>query len=76
MQYGAVFVGQYDGTAERIEGFGHPRAHDSADIEHVADRHRAPKMRQQVSRSVMMPWRSCRPPEKQDILACASRRTP
>ncbi len=41
MQDGAVFVGQHDGTAERIEGFGHPRAHDGADIEHLADSPRA-----------------------------------
>ncbi len=47
MQDSAVFVGQYDGTAERIEGFSHPRALDGADIEHLADRHRAPQMRQQ-----------------------------
>jgi hypothetical protein len=44
---GAVFVGQCNGTAERIEGFSHPLAHDGADIEHFADRHRPPQMREQ-----------------------------
>jgi hypothetical protein len=61
----AGFVNQHDGTAERIEGFGHPCTLDGADIEHVADRHRPPQMRQQQlakldSRSVMRPCRSFR----------------
>jgi hypothetical protein len=47
MKDGAVFVGQYDGTAERIQGFGHPLAHDGADIEHLADCDCPPQMRQQ-----------------------------
>jgi hypothetical protein len=47
MKDGAVFIGQKDSTAERIEGFGHPRAHDSADIEQVVDRYRPPQMREQ-----------------------------
>jgi hypothetical protein len=45
MQDGAVFVGQHDGTAERIKGFGHPRARDGADIVHLADHHRALSLR-------------------------------
>jgi hypothetical protein len=45
MENGAVFVGQHDSTAERIEGFGHPCTLDGADIEHVADHHRTPQMR-------------------------------
>src|SRR5215831_2804311 len=47
MEDSAVFVGQHDGTAERIESFGHPGALDGADIEHPADRDCATQMRQQ-----------------------------
>jgi hypothetical protein len=47
VQDSAAFVGQHDGAAEYIEGFGHARALDGADIEHFADRHGAPQMRQQ-----------------------------
>src|SRR6266481_7735189 len=47
MEDRAVFVGQDDGTTECVEGFGHPRACDGADIEYITDRHRAPQMRQQ-----------------------------
>jgi hypothetical protein len=42
-----MFVDQQDGTAERVEGFGHPLAHDGPNIEHIANRHRTPNMRQQ-----------------------------
>jgi hypothetical protein len=28
MQDGALFVGQHDGTAKRLEGFNHPRTRD------------------------------------------------
>jgi hypothetical protein len=48
MQDGAVFVGQHDGTSERIESFGHARTLDGADIEHLADRHCAAQVRQTV----------------------------
>jgi hypothetical protein len=47
MKDAAAFVNQHDGTAERIEGLGQAYAYDGADIEHVADRHRASQMRQQ-----------------------------
>jgi hypothetical protein len=43
----AAFVDQHDGTAERVEGFGHPCTLDGANIEHVADRHCPPQMGQQ-----------------------------
>jgi len=47
MQNGGMLVGQHHAAAECIERLFHPRPLDGRRVQHVADGHRAAKMRQQ-----------------------------